>query len=37
MRGEPVSATQSAINSNTGGMGFLRTLTPAQLDAISRY
>ena len=36
-RGKSVSATQSAINNNVGGMGFLRTLTAAQLNAISQY
>jgi hypothetical protein len=39
MRGESASATSSAISSNKGGMGssFLRSLTPAQLTAISQY
>ena len=36
-RGSSASAIQSAINSNKGGMGFLNTLTPAQLNAISKY
>jgi hypothetical protein len=37
MRGKSVSSTQTAINNNVGGMGFLKSLTPAQLDAISKY
>jgi hypothetical protein len=37
MRGESVSATSSAISSNKGGMGSLRSLTSAQLTAISQY
>lgn len=37
MRGRSVSSIQSAINGNLGGMGFLRTLTAAQLNAISQY
>jgi fibronectin type 3 domain-containing protein len=36
-RGKSASATQSAINSNRGGMGSLSTLTPAQITAISLY
>jgi hypothetical protein len=37
MRGQSVSLTSSAISSNVGGMGSLRSLTPAQLTAISQY
>jgi hypothetical protein len=37
MRGSSASSIQSAINNNVGGMGFLRTLTAAQIDAISKY
>ncbi len=36
-RGKSVSAIQSAIASNRGGMGSLSTLTTAQLTAISHY
>ena len=34
-KGKAVSATQGAINNNTGGMGSLNFLTAAQLAAIS--
>lgn len=37
MRGSSASLTQSAINSNRGGMGSLRSLTAAQITAISQY
>ncbi|WP_367618964.1 hypothetical protein [Pelotalea chapellei] len=37
MRGRSASSIQDAINSNKGGMGFLRTLTPAQITAISQF
>ncbi|MFA7382397.1 MAG: fibronectin type III domain-containing protein [Desulfurivibrionaceae bacterium] len=33
--GKTASATQGAINANTGGMGFLSTLTTAQVAAIA--
>jgi mono/diheme cytochrome c family protein len=33
--GKTASATQGAINANIGGMGFLGTLTPAQVAAIA--
>ncbi|BCS53000.1 cytochrome c [Geobacter sp. SVR] len=36
-RGSSASSIQNAINGNRGGMGFLNTLTPAQLKAISQY
>jgi mono/diheme cytochrome c family protein len=34
-KGKSAGAIQSAINSNTGGMSFLSSLTPAQIAAIS--
>jgi hypothetical protein len=34
-KGRPASAIQGAITNNTGGMGFLSTLTAAQIQAIS--
>jgi mono/diheme cytochrome c family protein len=34
-KGRPAATTQSAINSNTGGMGSLSFLTSAQLAAIA--
>jgi len=37
MRGKSVSATQGAIASDRGGMGYLSTLTVAELTAISLY
>jgi mono/diheme cytochrome c family protein len=37
MRGQSVTSTKSAITGNVGGMGFLNSLTAAQLDAISKY
>jgi hypothetical protein len=37
MRGSSASSIQNAINNNTGGMGFLKSLTPAQINAISQY
>jgi mono/diheme cytochrome c family protein len=37
MRGESATSTKSAINNNKGGMGFLSSLTSAQLTAISQY
>jgi len=36
-RGKSVAATQGAIASNRGGMGYLSTLTAAELTAISLY
>jgi outer membrane biosynthesis protein TonB len=36
-RGKSAATIQSAINSNVGGMGSLKTLTPAQISAISLY
>src|SRR5919108_147255 len=36
MRGKSASSIQSAINNNVGGMGFLKSLSPAQIDAISK-
>lgn len=36
-RGKTVAATQGAIVSNRGGMGYLSTLTAAELTAISLY
>jgi mono/diheme cytochrome c family protein len=35
MKGQSASTIQSRINSNTGGMGSLKSLTPAQIAAIS--
>lgn len=36
-RGSSATTIQNAINTNIGGMGFLNTLTPAQITAISQY
>ena len=35
VRGRTAAQTQSAINTNFGGMGFLSFLTPAQVQAIA--
>lgn len=35
-KGSSASAIQNAINSNRGGMGSLKSLTPAQVQAISQ-
>jgi cytochrome c553 len=37
MRGKSASSIQNAINSNKGGMGSLKSLTSAQINAISQY
>lgn len=36
-RGVAASKIQSAIDNNIGGMGFLSSLTPAEVEAISKY